>query len=932
MRCAMRTWRTCVFAIGVLALVVASARAQTLGSGIVGVVRDQTGGVLPGVTVEISSPALIGGVQTVVTDGTGQYRIVDLRPGTYMISCALPGFRSVRVEGVALRAAFTATVNVEMSTSGIEESVTVSGQSPVVDVRTNVSERSIDQTLLEEVPTSRGIFAVAALVPGMTTNIPDVGGSETHQLTRLSVHGSEDRDLSFNSDGLDITGNNGNGGIGVTYYNQAMQEEVSVQSKALPAEIGGGGIYLNMVSKDGGNEFRGAVYSSFTNEALQSNNVTADQIALGMTDPARVDSLLDFNPTFGGPLIKDRLWFLGSYRYWRNNRLEANTYNPDGTQALDRQLLVNYSGKISAKINNTNRVGFLIDWNKKYREERRDRTTLYQFISPEATKWQRQGGPIGNVRWTSTLRDDFLFEAGFSFNRISWFTWGQPAVDPLTLPRLDLALSQLDGRAETELDRDIPQNRTLSMFSTWFPRWHGSHALRFGLQYNNAPYFNRNKTGGLDLTARFRNGVPDSVTVWNTPVENRVRIADLGLFIQDSWTIRERLTINVGTRFERYVGSIDPQNAPAGVFVPERHFEKVDDVPNWNTIVPRLAAVYDLTGKGRTAIKVNASKYMQKQGASFMNQVNPLRLNSEVRTWIDVNGDRYPQPNEIGAGRGELDRGASVRLDPDLARPYQWEFTGTFEHQLSEVIGVTVSYFRRQYFDVYQAVNQALSDADYVPVTIPSPLDGTPFTIYNQTLESVGRFDNIVKNFDTIGSNYHGLELSFDRRFANNFSVFGGYTLGSHKECTSASTNPNDRINSCGQHLFDSTHIANVSGLYRLPGAVLLSGHYQYKTGQPLRRTFTVTRAQVPNLTQVNQLVSLAPAGEHRRESLSLLDFRVSKRFTAGSTTIEPTLDVYNVLNENAAISEVETVGPALGRISRNVDGRTLRFGLKLQF
>ena len=143
------------------------------------------------------------------------------------------------------------------------------------------------------------------------------------------------------------------------------------------------------------------------------------------------------------------------------------------------------------------------------------------------------------------------------------------------------------------------------------------------------------------------------MTVWNTPVENRVRIADLGLFIQDSWTIRERLTINVGTRFERYVGSIDPQNAPAGVFVPERHFEKVDDVPNWNTMVPRLAAVYDLSGKGRTAIKANASKYMQKQGASFMNQVNPLRLNSEVRTWIDVNNDRYPQLNEIGLGRGD---------------------------------------------------------------------------------------------------------------------------------------------------------------------------------------------------------------------------------------------------------------------------------------
>lgn len=910
----------------------AEAHAQTLGSSIVGVVRDQSGAVLPGVTVEISSPALIGGRQNVVTDAAGQYRVVDLRPGTYTIACTLPGFQTVRVEDVVLRASFTATINVEMGTAGVEETITVSGASPLVDVRTNVSERSIDQTLLEEVPTSRGIFAVAALVPGMTTNIPDVGGSETHQLTRLSVHGSEDRDVSFNSDGLDITGNNGNGGIGVTYYNQALQEEVSVQSKALPAEIGGGGIYLNMVSKDGGNQFKGSMFVSYTGDALQSSNVSDEQRALGMTDPARVDSLLDFNPTFGGPLIRDRLWFIGSYRYWRNNRLEANTYNPDGSQALDRQLLVNYSGKISAQINEANRLGFLIDWNKKYREERRDRTALYQFISPEASKWQRQGGPIGNVRWTSTLRDDFLLEAGFSFNRISWFTWAQPSVDPLTLPRLDLPLSLLEGRAEVELDRDIPQNRTFSAFSTWFPKWMGSHTVRFGIQYNNAPYFNRNKTGGLDLTARYRNGVPDSVTVWNTPVENRIRIEDLGLFVQDSWTIKDRFTINAGTRFERYVGSIDPQNAEAGVFVPARSFEKISDVPNWNTIVPRFAVVYDLTGSGRTAFKANASQYMQKQGASFMNQVNPLRLNSEVRSWNDVNNDRVPQLNEIGVARGELDRGATVRLDPELTRPYQWEYTATLEHQLSQRIGVTVSYFRRKYFDVYQAVNDALTDADYVPVTITSPLDGQPFIIYNQTVASVGRFDNIVKNFDGLGSRYNGFEVSFDRRFADNFALFGGYTLGSHKECTSASTNPNDRINNCGYHLFDSTHIGNFSGLYRLPGEVMLSGHYQYKTGQPLRRDFTVTRALVPNLTQVNQRVLLSASGEVRKESLSLLDFRVTKRFRIGNTSFEPTLDVYNVLNENAALSEVETVGPALGRISRNVDGRTVRVGARVQF
>lgn len=931
----MRMVRILVVGLSFLALLPASvAHTQTLGSAIVGVVKDQTGGVLPGVTVEVESPALIGGIQAFVTDQQGQYRVVDLRPGEYTLTFKLVGFGTVRREGVVLRASFTATINVDLPTATLEETVTVVGGSPVVDVRTNVSERSIDQKLLEEVPTSRGIFAVAALVPGMTTNVPDVGGSETHQLTRLSVHGSEDRDVSWNSDGLDITGNNGSGGIPVTYFNQALQEEVSVQSKALPAEIGGGGIYINMVSKDGGNQYKGSLFVSYTGQSLQSDNVSDSQRVRGMVAPAGVDSLLDVNPAFGGPIKKDKVWFIGSYRYWRNNRFEANTFNPDTTQALDRQLLLNFTGKVTTQLNASNRLSFFMDWNKKQREERRDRTASYQFISPEATKWQRQGGPIVNVRWSSTLRENFLLEAGFSMNRISWFLHGQPAVEPRALPRLDLALSLLEGRVETELDRDIPQNRTVSFFSTWFPRWKGSHTVRFGAQYNNAPYFTASKTGGLDLTARFRNRVPDSVVVWNTPLENRINIQDLGLFVQDSWTIKDRFTINAGTRFERYMGAINAQVAPAGVFVPERRFDKIENVPNWNTIVPRLAFVYDLTGKGRTALKTNVSKYMQKQGASFMNQVNPLRLNSEVRSWNDVNGDKVPQPSEIGADRGTLSRGASVRLDPDLERPYQWEYTATLEHQLSSQIGVTVSYFRRKYYSVYQAVNVALSDADWTPVTVANPIDGTPFTIYNQSRQSVGRFDNVVKNFDGLGSQYNGVEITFDKRMANNFSLFGGYTLGAHDQCTSASRNPNERINACGNHPYDSTHIVNVSGLYRLPGDFLVSGHYQYKTGQPLKRDYAFASAQVPGgLTQVSQRVILVPAGEVRKDNITVLDLRLSKRFKLrNGMTLEPTLDVYNVLNENGALIEVETVGPALGRISRNVDGRTVRFAGRIQF
>jgi hypothetical protein len=905
--------------------------AQSLGSSIVGVAKDQTGAVLPGVVIEVSSPALIGGVQTVITNSAGEYRIVDLRPGSYTLTYKLDGFQTIRREGVSLSASFTATINVEMAAATLSESITVTGESPLVDVRTNVSDRSINQALLESVPNARGIFAVVSLVPGIAINSPDVGGSQTHQSPRLSLHGSVDQDVSWYFDGLDVTGNVGNGGYNVTYYNQGVQEEVSVQSKALPAETGGGGIYVNIVTKDGGNRFKGSLFTSYTGQSLQSRNVSSDQAALGLKAPAGVDSLLDFNPVFGGPVVKDQLWFVGSYRYWRNDRFVASTFTPDGSQALDPQLLLNYSGKMTSQISASNRVSFFMDWNIKHRPNRRDLTSAYQFVSPEAAKFQRQGGPVMNARWTSTIRPNFLFEAGVSALVIDWTLRQQPGVDALALPRNDIALSTLTGSLETN-SRDEARNRTVTAIASWFPSFRGSHSVKFGMQYNHAPYRNEYSSGGLDLTAKFQNSLPNSVSVWNTPTQLSSNIVDMGAFVQDSWTIRNRLTLNLGTRFERYVGTINPQVAAAGTFVTERRSDRISNVPNWNSFVPRLAVVYDVTGDSKTAIKANISKYMQKLGISFLNTVNPMRLTSESRTWVDANSDRFPQLIEIGPSRGTLTQGVSVRLDPDLRRPSQWEGNITLERQVTKSVGMAVAYFRRQYYASYQTVNLALSDADYTPVTIVSPLDGQPFTVYNQTTASVGRFDNTVRNFDELGVRYNGFEVTFDKRFANKFAIFGGYTYGVGKQCTSASTNPNDRINTCGYQSYDSTNIANVSGVYQLPGAFQLSGHFQYKTGQPQSRTFTVTRTQVPNLTQVTQNVLLASAGSYRYPSLTVLDLRVSKRFKVGSLAFEPTLDAYNLLNENAAINQVQTVGPALGQIVQNVDGRTVRFGATLQF
>ena len=210
---------------------------------------------------------------------------------------------------------------------------------------------------------------------------------------------------------------------------------------------------------------------------------------------------------------------------------------------------------------------------------------------------------------------------------------------------------------------------------------------------------------------------------------------------------------------------------------------------------------------------------------------------------------------------------------------------------------------------------------------------GTPFTIYNQSAASIGRVDNALINSDLLAQRYQGVEATVTRRFAGGLALFGGVTFGKNTANTSASTNPNDRINSEGDDLLDSRVIVNLSAIYQLPWQLQAAAHFAHYDGQPLRRIYTVTRTVAPTLRQVSQDVLLLPTGEERKPDQSLLDLRLGRRFSLGrGLTVEPLLEVYNVLNENASVTEVEQVGAALGRISRNVDARLLRLGVKVQF
>ncbi|MBI3402106.1 MAG: carboxypeptidase regulatory-like domain-containing protein, partial [Acidobacteria bacterium] len=314
--------------LALLVLLPGSASAQ---SAIAGVVKDATGAVLPGVTVEASSPALIEQVKTVTTDAAGLYRVIDLRPGSYVVTFTLPGFNVVKRDGIELPSDFTATVNVELKVGAVEETVTVTGASPVVDIKSATVGQVLTRELLDAVPTGRSIWALGSTLTGVTLSAPDVGGTAGMQQTYMAVHGSQRQDNAIQVDGMSVNGIEGDGAI-QNYFNEGMFQEMSYQTSAISADVQSSGVRLNMIPKEGANVFKGSLFLSRTPGQWQSNNFTDDLRAKGLQAPNRVERIQDLNPGFGGPIVKNRLWFFGSYRHWGvDQTITDSFYNLDTT-------------------------------------------------------------------------------------------------------------------------------------------------------------------------------------------------------------------------------------------------------------------------------------------------------------------------------------------------------------------------------------------------------------------------------------------------------------------------------------------------------------------------------------------------------------------------------------------------------------------------
>ena len=935
--------RWCSFA-ALLMMLPASALAQ---SSIAGRVADSTGGVLPGVTVEAASPALIEQVRIVVTDGEGRYTISDVRPGDYTVSFTLPGFATVVREGVIVAAGVTVTVNSDLSAGGVEETITVSGAAPVVDVQRVARTEVIPREVMDVIPTGRDFKAVAATLPSIKSGRQNVGGTRTVQQQGISVHGLTRNNTTKYVDGLNTNTSWSEGGVQM-YDNDAMAQEVAYSTSAAGADVSGGGVRINIVPQEGGNAFSGAIYAGYINGDWQGDNIDQRLLDRGIRGSDRIEMISDVNWSIGGPIRRDNIWFYLSMRRISQDALKANVFHADGRQGHETNVNYNYSGRLTGRLGTPNKWTMYLDRVIKKADQ-----IVTSGSDPDTASGRRYPSLyyVGQAKWTTAISSRTLFELGVSIPVMTAHIGYKPGErkTPFTpewyagARREDLTL----GTATTAYSSDG---------GNYYYRWHlnssisyvtGSHNIKTGAQLSRGRHSDT-RDYNADLIQRYRNGVPDSVRVFNSPVAStNLMKADLGVFLMDTWTL-DRLTLSPGIRLEWFNAAIGATSVGAGRFVPARSFPEVPNVPDWFDVSPRFSAAYDLFGDSRTALKMSFSKYMEATVINIPRLYNPMVRTQDTRDWQDLNGDDIAQDNEIGPSNN-ANFGVRRTRNPadDLKREYNVEFSVGVQHELFPGIGVTGGWFRRTFHNLLVRDNLLIDPSDFTAFTLTNPLTGEPITAYNLNPAKQGLVDEEdtnSPNADLRSRTYDGTELGFSGRFGGGITMYGGWTASRDVAVQCDGDNPNTFLYCDERGLVGFRHDFKLAGAVPLPLEIQLGFSLQSYAGATregtasggdgsLTVTWSIPRGLFPNgqRTQTTRVPLIAP-GTKYPDRHTQLDISVKRTFRAGGAEVVPTLSLYNALNGNNVFRENETFGSRLEQPTEILLGRMVQVALHARF
>lgn len=939
-------------------LVAAPVAAQHTAGGLEGRVTDPSGAVLPGVTVTLSGPALLGGVQTTITGDQGSYRLANIPVGTYTLTFELEGFSKRIHEAIRVQAGATFAVNVPLEVGGLEDTVTVVGESPILDTAAASADFTFTKELMATVPNPRDVWGVITQAPGVSSSVLNVGGSQSGNNQSFRGHGADPRQNTYVLDGANITDNQNNG-ASQFYLDIEAFEELQLQISSHSAEVQTPGIVVNIVPKSGTNQLRGGGSTYFTNGSLQSTNVDDGLRSRGVTrEESNFSKYFDIGFDLGGPILRDRLWFYGSYRWQEVDNYITGTTNPDGSFPIDRTVLWFPSFRINWQVAPGQQFSGFYQTQQKLRYKRGlsalrpVETTLDQRAKPMSTLYSFRYDWTPAANFMLGIRTNVV-DGGFQLV-------AQPGIDARTTPaRLDLATGMWSSAPPSEFGVE-EERRAFGVTATYYLNdWlGGNHEIKAGFDIKQENYFGNQGGGALtsypaDHRLLFFNGQPLEVILFQSGAQN-ITNPSRSAFAEDSWQLG-RVRLNIGARWDWQTNLLRESTAPQSRYFTDSVTQPgTGNLAVWNTLAPRLSVVYDITGNSKTLAKASYNRYYWQMWIDKGRDASRAGDRQFRYRWNDLNGDRQFTTDELGPLLSVVDPSLNpVTIDPNLKPTKTDEFTVGVTRELAANLSLSATYRRRQDDNLSWLINPNVTAADYTRLTgrdpgpdgIPGTADdGGPLDFYSISPDKRTLSPNLITTWEGFTQNYDGFEISVYRRFANNWQFVGSYTAGAQKESFAPGTlnqlanntlpTPQDADKRTGRVIHASKpHILKLMGSYALPRNITVSGNYAYTSGDRYTRTVNSASTGVGGLTQGNITVLATPRGEHHYDALHLLDARLAYdvRFR-GVRSVQFAFDMFNLLNVNTVTSQSNQSGASFGRVLDFVPPRVFRVGARVTF
>lgn len=949
--------------------------AQGVG-GIRGTVTDDTGAVLPGATVILTAQqGGLGGNQETVADARGSYDFPRLPPGIYSVRAELSGFRAVVQPNILVNGDATARADLRLQVGAIEEAITVSGTTPLLDTTSALKQTVLTREEQMALPNRTDVWSMSRVIPGVVVSKIDVGGAEAFNASGIAIRGSGVEN-KYMVDGMDVSSPSGTATIANFYLDPFSYEETSFQAGAGTAEMSSGGLNMNMVTRSGTNTLRGGFKANWTlpawangrnySEELRQQVLAAVPLRARLANPDLepgndIQKMTDVGGWLGGPIKRDKLWFAVT---WHDQRLEQyilGAYNPDGSQGLDRNVLWNYTGKVSWQMTRSAQLSYFN--NTQYKLNGRfagnERAT---FNEDRATQYVYKYPTVNQVKFTMPFRSSMLFDTTYSrFRSDNAFT-PQPGVAVGDIPTFD----QVTSVGGVALPTTCPGTSCNGYYTTPLYReqvktglsWvTGAHDVKAGYEFVDITRDTR-AWSISEISAEYANGLPVQARTYTMPVASEPFPKDLpvwfsyrarehGIYVQDRWAVHKRLVVNLGVRWETNASWEPPACMPASRFFAGQCYDQTT-APSFKDFAPRSSVVWDLVGDGRTVLKFTANRYNLPISVQAVSNIHPITAPADFRQWLpqarcsepgvlgcDRNGDFTPQLSELGPSPGYVFAGVNARYEDDIERGVVNEYTAEFQRELPQGTVASIGYVHRETRKQWGTINTAVPlEAWGSPISVTEVQSGETVQVWRRPSAASA---NLFYNASDQDNDYDGVDLTVTKRMSHGWSMMSGATFsryvgttrGGNRNDPHIALNPYDANPLLGN---DRPWSYRVSGVYELPRAVFVSGTWMYMAGAPETTTVNVTGNTI-SLPQGNQSVVVREVGSVRFPNQATLDlnFRKDIRLANGQRVI-PRIEVFNVANNATILGWLTQLGPTYHRPNSIQHGRLWKVEVAYEF